>query len=158
LKDGDTLQGIIRTTGFGCMFLENGKFKAVFVPVENINYVFGDDVVSLGRNFYVLKKFDNHRDLYRLVEQKGNIAIYDLPPNDFKLYTFGAPMFFVIEGKLRVEIYGGLCLANKDELILKFINKHYHQSFKESDFKTGMDMIEYILDKENEKEGSSSNK
>jgi hypothetical protein len=39
--------------------------------------------------------------------------------------------------------------ANRNLLLLKFINSHYHQSFKITDFKTGMDMIDYILDEEN---------
>jgi len=39
--------------------------------------------------------------------------------------------------------------ANRNQLLLKFINSQYHQSFKMEDFKTGMEMIDYILGEEN---------
>ena len=152
LTNGDTLRGIIRVTGLGCMFLESGKFESMLITVNDINYILGYNVVSLGQNFYMLKKLPKRRDLYRLVAQKGNVAIYDLQPDDFKLNNLGAPMLLVTPKRSIRKIYGGFWFANKHKLILKFINKRFHQSFKESDFKTEMDMIDYILDEENKRQ------
>ena len=65
----------------------------------------------------------------------------------------------VIKDNKAIKICGNIfvgSIANPDKLIVKFINKRYHQSLHKGDFKTSMAMIDYILDKENEKEALES--
>ena len=76
--------------------------------------------------------------------------------NNYRNINIAADEFnedlFMISNTDPVKIYGSYGLYKvRDrpaELILKFINDRYHKSFKLADFKTRMDMINYILDKE----------
>jgi hypothetical protein len=45
-------------------------------------------------------------------------------------------------------LHGG----NMDNLLLRFIRKSYKSSFKEEDFRATIEIINYILNRENEKE------
>jgi hypothetical protein len=65
---------------------------------------------------------------------------------------------FLVDGEHWINIYHGATgfwerknISNK--LILEFINKRYKLNLHQSDFKSGMDMIDFILDKENQKKG-----
>ena len=49
------------------------------------------------------------------------------------------------------KIYGWALFRNVNKSIRRFINKRYHTSFHKNDFKSTGTMIDYILDKENEK-------
>jgi len=80
----------------------------------------------------------NDHWLWSLIGRKGNVAIYDLSYN-LRLNHFGTRMVLK-ENKKIIKIHHGL---------LNFINARYHKSFKNDDFKTGMDMIDYVLTEEN---------
>jgi hypothetical protein len=60
---------------------------------------------------------------------------------------------FVFNKTKKILIYGNLNYFypyrnRSDEFILKFINKRYQLTLHQSDFKSGMDMFDFIMDKE----------
>ena len=87
----------------------------------------GKVLVAVGNGYFdETVTSSNIYELYLFSSQKGLIDI--APPNDF--YT----------------------RINPQKHFLKFINKHYQQHFKKEDFKDENAMVDYILNKENEKE------
>ena len=151
LKNGDTLRGYIRPWTFDCNFLEQGKFDSVFIMNYAMSSIRGD-VASLGQNFIVLKNIEHNGRLWRLVKQENKVIVYDFP-DYLNLSSFGIVMLLVSNDKL-IKIFGSRILwtnkKDKNKLILEFINKRYNTTFSQTDFKTGMEMIDYILQKENE--------
>jgi hypothetical protein len=89
--------------------------------------------------------------LYRLVAKKNDVKIFDhfltggAWQNKTLLITPGdtTKMFSWIAFESHFQ--------DQRPLLLKFINKRYNARLRKSDFKSRQDMIEYILDKENEK-------
>jgi hypothetical protein len=159
----------------GCEILEPGKFSSRFIFAKKIKYIRAD-IGSLGHKETELVTLDvrhSHQAFWRLIGQRGEISIYDRSTgifwhtsdevltkyrfDNFHADAFNEYMYMVTETG-PVKIYGkfgwGLNSAfvrnHSLELLIKFINRRYHQAFKVKDFASGMAMINYILDKENE--------
>jgi hypothetical protein len=61
-----------------------------------------------------------------------------------------------IYGRFKSRSIVGIIKKNQSQsLIIKFINNRYQQNFTIKDFKSGMDMIDYILDHESLSESRS---
>jgi hypothetical protein len=100
---------------------------------------------------------DKKFGLLRLVQSKGDYKIYDNYIYTGKIDTtykkFGKIMF--IENKDNKQmIYDHLhCpIQLSRRWILNFINNNYHQQFTKKDFASTKEMLNYILDKESERE------
>jgi len=159
----------------GCDILEPGKFSTRFISARKIKYIRAD-IASLGRKETELATLNirhPHHAFWRLIGQRGEISIYDrstgifshLPGNEVTILRLGDTsadafneyMYMVTKAGL-VKIYGqfrwrynsSLVRNHSLKLLIKFINRRYHQALKVTDFASGMAMINYILDKENE--------
>jgi hypothetical protein len=166
LMNNDTLKGRIKLTPCGgtLPILPLGKQKA-----DDIHYINRDDINCIR----LYKVFDNdpckldkqYTDfeilsdggVWRLLAQKNDIKFYD---------DYNGPISEIITMALvvkneRINLYSTwaytLHFDNPKPLVLRFINKRYKTSFHRNDFKTEADMINYILDKENEKLKADTN-
>ena len=155
LKNGDTLKGYIRPWIDYCEFLEYNKFTPITIYNDRINYIQGN-LPNITGNFIIAKNLNRTKWLWRLLKQENNVLIYD--SFDYThLSSLGIPMFLSVNDSLiRISGISSMLYSDKNKLILNFINKRYNKSFQESDFKTPMEMINYILDKENERLNKNS--
>jgi hypothetical protein len=175
LKSGDSLTGYMYLYPYqfykGCYILEPGKFSARLIRVKKIRYIVAD-IASLGHNETKLVTSDirhPHRAFWRLIGKKGEISIYDLSMGIFShlssqeltkkfLYNLSADTFnddmYMVTKEGTINIYRSVISWGAGDrsldLLIKFINRRYHQAFKKTDFASGMAMVNYILDRENE--------
>jgi hypothetical protein len=172
LNNGGKITGYMSLSPSSSLMLISGKYEATVVPSKNIKYIKAD-ISTLGRNFtelYTLNIKQPSNSFWRLIERKGNVSIYDWSRGIFtddqdkirresniSANEFNENMVLIkAPNGEPIRIYGKFSwispmLQNKNpskELILKFINSRYHQTFKGNDFKADMDLIDYILDKE----------
>lgn len=97
----------------------------------------------------------NTYEFWRPIKESGRIKIYDLVgPNTFT-QLFGWRMILIVDKENPVYIYNANLFKSSQKScrkkIIEFINKRYNQNFTTASFKIDMDMIDYILDKENKK-------
>jgi hypothetical protein len=164
MKNGDTLKGKIKliiSTGkppsrYAFPFLQDGKNGAddiQYIGVNSVNYfrVFND---SVNNTFTDIVNVDNR--FWRLLGKKNRVAVYEETiSTSMFLFNRDGRVMFVSENKPVIITSSFSTMLHGWHIypaIINFINKRYHKSFKENDFKTGMDMIDYILNNENEKE------
>ncbi|HEY1871340.1 MAG TPA: hypothetical protein VGG71_09790 [Chitinophagaceae bacterium] len=177
LKNGDSLSGYISLDPTSCLLLQTGKFDAKWISSKEIKYIIAD-VSSFGNaptELYTLNISNPKNAFWRLIKKQGSVEIYDQSigifsndPEKLRVVNgwannFNEYMYLLIDGN-PTRIYSKFSwssgtfyrVKNKSsELLLKFINKRYHQDFKEGDFKTGLDMVDFILYKENNLEKSN---
>jgi hypothetical protein len=168
--NGDSATGMIRIPYNSSNFflLTTNEFQAKRFRIKSARYMHVY-VPSLGRDYAELFTFDikHMRDrFWRLVKKKDSISIYDkstgiftdrrMSENNISASLFNEQMVMMV-GSKPIKIYGkfrtgaifGLNKRNKSEnLIIKFINNRYQTHFTIQDFKSGIDMIDYILDHE----------
>jgi len=168
--NGDSATGMIRIpyNSSNFILLTTNEFQAKRFRVKSARYIH-EYVPSLGRDYADLFTFDiNHmrNRFWRLIKKKDSISIYDkstgiftdrrMSENNISASLFNEQMVMMV-GSNPIKIYGkfrtgaifGLNKKNKSEsLIVKFINSRYQQNFTIQDFKSGMGMIDYILDHE----------
>jgi hypothetical protein len=159
LKNGDTLRGRIKLLVYSqpVAFIsfvatgKNNKWDVVNVPRDKINYVrLYSDSLRNGNNFTDFVNLEN-KDLWRLIIQKDSVLIYDTyNPGDGE--PLGERMILVTRGK-KIKIYGNSIFHTEgiSPLLLRFINKRYKENFDTSHFPDDNVMINYILNKEEEK-------
>jgi len=178
LKNGDSLVGYIRLDiphypfrHNGCWLLPKDTYTPIWINVQKIRNL-RLQAASLGRSIteiYTLPIDHPKHAFWRLIAKKGTVAIYDRSEGIFSHESswatwknhriwdvaadeFNDDMLLMSKGD-PIKIYGNYRIYQfRDrpaELILKFINDRYHKSFKLADFKTRMDMINYVLDAEN---------
>lgn len=180
LKNRDSLIGYIRLYiphypwgRNGCWLLPKNTYIPIWINVQKIKKI-SVETASLGRSvteIYTLPIEHPKNAFWRLIAKKGAVSIYDRSEgifshesrwiiwNEYRDINIAADEFnedmFIISNTDLIKIYGSYGLYKfRDrpaELILKFINDRYHKSFKLADFKTRMDMINYVLDAENAK-------
>jgi len=151
LKNGDSLSSCyIRPWFYDCDVLADNKFQSIKILDTEIKYM--RVPAPLFDKGYMEMSSVYGSTLLRLIRQKGEARIYDYS-YDTNPSVFGSPMLLVVDKNKPLKIYGNSLWPRKNtkNLILKFVNTRYHQSFKQNDFKTEMDMLDYILDRENEK-------
>jgi hypothetical protein len=129
-------------------------------------------IYSLGREPVELFTM-NYRHMrgvfWRLIESKGKFTVFDrseglfsepssiVEVNNSSKNGFNEFMYIVSTDNHVEKIYGrfsifsGLFLVENKarEKLLKYINRKYKKQFKETDFKTEMEMVDYILTQEN---------
>lgn len=166
LLNSDTLRGYFSIRYYPghahCLFWNNGNSKPYYITQKKIKLIRAD-VESPGRNFteiVVLKSKKRSRKFWRIIAEKGGIIICD---QSFGVFTnesiqgtskneFNNNMFLV-KGENWINIYHGVSGFWEQEniskqFILEFINKRYHLTLNQSDFKSGMEMIDFILNEE----------
>jgi hypothetical protein len=178
LKNGDSLTGYM-TFAFHtflmrhnrCILLQRNNDAANWISPQKIAHI-KVEAASFNRGFSTLYSLPiNHpkNAFWRLIADSGAVAIYDRNLGIFShlgrweiwqkylQVNMSADEFnenlYMISNGVPIKIYGsyGIYKARDRpaELIVQFINERYHQSFKTTDFKTKMDMIVLILQKEN---------
>lgn len=106
---------------------------------------------------------------WRLIAKKEKVAIYDRSMGIFSHESrqaiskksrgynmsadeFNENMYMISNGEV-IKIYGTFAFHRHrdppEELILKFIKERFRQSFEPTDFKTRMEMIDFVLQAEN---------
>ncbi len=173
LQNGDTLKGYlsinhknISTNNAAWYFMKTANQDSTRVPFKNIKYI-SADIESLGNNptiIIAMKLQWPARRYFRVIKEKGDIMICD---ESFGVFSdepwiyyrsnvsrneFNSRMFLFKKTK-KILIYENLNYFfpntnRSNEFILKFINKRYHLSLQQSDFKSGMDMLDFILNEE----------
>jgi hypothetical protein len=171
-RNGDTAEGMVRIRydNFWGAFLRKGEFRDQTFLVKNVRYIKAH-VPSMGSDYAELFTFDikhMRRRFWRLIKKRHSISIFDrstgiftdgrIHQNNTWASLFNEHMVMMV-GVKPIEIYGrfkshnivGIIKKDQSEsLILKFINNRYQQNFTIQDFKSAMDMIDYILDHEHE--------
>jgi hypothetical protein len=91
-------------------------------------------------------------NLWRLIARRDKVSIYDVYDGIEKNPTkYFAKMVLATPNEI-IKIYNSFPLIkNHLNSILRFINHRYNQHFKKKNFKTVHQMLDYILDKENER-------
>jgi hypothetical protein len=170
LVKGDTVRGYFSirsqysyTTFNYCLFWGSQNPVPIKIATKDIKYIRAD-IESLGRHYAEI--IVHKKGYWRVIKEKGGIIIYDGSAGIFSdkplyhivncsKYEFNDNMFLV-DGEHWINIYhnaGGFWegrnISNK--LILEFINKRYKLNLNQSDFKSGMEMVDFILDRENQK-------
>jgi hypothetical protein len=171
-KNGDSAEGMVRIRYDGSWgyLLRNGEFQGKRFLVKNVRYIHAY-VPSLGREYVDLLTFDikhMRKRCWRLIKKRDSISIFDRSTGIFTdgprhenntwASQFNEHMVMMV-GAIPVTIYGrfksrsivGIIKKNQSEsLIINFINNRYQQNFTIQDFKSSMDMIDYILDHEHQ--------
>lgn len=147
LQSGDTLSGWIKLlrfrkgyplwpgpgSGVADVGLRQIRSMRLDIPFMKEDHT---DFVNIGYKPY----------LWRRDGQKGDAAIYDN-----ELNANGTLMILVKAGRI-VKLYHKMAWVlhdgNVDPLLVKFIDKRYKLSLRETDFRTRQALIDFILDKE----------
>ena len=178
LKNGDSLNGYLCINhralfwrSNGCWLLQENENTPILIKPQKIRNI-RVEAASFGSGFtdiFILPINNPKNAFWRLIAKKGAVAIYDKSMgifshesrwatwNKYRGLNIAADEFnddmFMISNGVPIKIYGAFGFhRHRDraaELILKFVKDRYHQSIKLTDFKTKMDMIDYVLREEN---------
>jgi hypothetical protein len=186
LRSKDTLCGIIKLLPNGqrihyayIQILQNSMKDAKDVikieknDIEFINiYKYNGNIQSKSIDYYYLgNKFSS--DYWRIIGKRNGATIYisDYPNNESDDWNDSNQDYYqlLLTSKKDTTIIGtyqSLLRSDKSshrtikntKILLKFINKHYSQHFNKEDFKNNQALLDYILDKENERLNNNNNK
>jgi hypothetical protein len=140
------------------------KKSLIGILRKNIKYirVYPDDLKdkSVFADYYYIKDKDWFA---RLLKERENIGIwvedYDFSENTEHFVFFDLLLTNKKNNTLRHIGSSNFIFSNKNKLskvLLRSINKRYKQHFSMKDFKDEQAMIDYILDKENERLNNQS--
>ena len=119
---------------------------------------------SINKNCYSdfvhLPDYNKAPNFWRILGKIDNVEVVDkvrfrshLHSNDWKSFAYlGRRKMLLITKDGYAQIYRRILFRNVNKSICRFINKRYHTSFRKTNFKSTGAMIDYILDKENEKQ------
>jgi hypothetical protein len=162
LKNNDVISGYIKIWGNGKDFItktgdsDNSVFKSwkdIKLIRVAIPCILGDTL-----EYRNIGRFPLHINyLWTVVGRKGNVVVYSTPAQMNGLFYYGFELkLFSNNSEIKIASLASIFFGyNEHKKLLKFINKRYKQHFTGADFKDLKAIIDYILDKENEKTGGS---
>lgn len=171
LRNGDSLSGCMQLIFNRCALEQPGHREYKIIHIRDIRKV-QVDIYSLYRKpveLYTINQKHMRGVFWRLIESKGKFTVFDrseglfsepssiVEVNNSSKNGFNEFMYLVSTDNHIEKIYGrfsifsGLFLVENKakQKLLKYINRKYKKQFKETDFKTEMEMVDYILTQEN---------
>jgi len=151
MKSGDTTRGYMERRDKVCRILPVGKFEYKEIPYDQIRFIWAD-IASFGKDHIELTNQYWEKPL-RLMAEKGSVLLYDnadLTAAD----RLGAPLILVTDGKpVKIYDYGQFYKHQRHirKLVVNFVNKRYGVALPKDYFKTNQEVVDYLVDKENER-------